>query len=399
MRKTIIFMAILCSGVCNAQKSKKIEDGNNQFAFELYHQIGKESKNLFFSPYSISTALAMTYSGAGGATATEMGKVMGFLTDQTKNDEAFKSLIEKINSRNNNDLKIKIANRLFGEQTFKFNESFLDRIEENYGAPLEKVNFKDKEASRKKINTWVEDQTNQKIKELIKKNVLPDSTKLVLVNAIYFYGDWANQFDSSFTQKKKFFVTSEKSIEHKMMYQKTYFSYMQNESFQAIRMPYKNNQIYMEVYLPLQKNGIEDLEKKLNYTNYKEWENSFGTQEVMVTFPKYKMTCDFSLGDQLQEMGMKTAFSDEADFFEMVQKKNDGLKISKVIHKAFIDVSEKGTEAAAATAVIMVRIESTSYHEREMPKVFNADHPFIFMIKDRETGSILFMGKVMNPAE
>lgn len=397
MRKTILLIALLYSGLGKGQESEKIEDGNNQFAFELYHHLDTENKNIFFSPYSISTALAMTYSGANGTTATEMGEVMGFLSDRTKNDAAFKNLIEKINSRNNDDLKIKTANRLFGEQTFKFNESFLKRINENYGAQLEKLNFKDKEASRKKINTWVEDQTNQKIKELIKKDVLPDSTKLVLVNAIYFYGDWAKQFDSSFTQIKKFYLSAEKSIDHKMMYQKSYFSYMENENFQAIRMPYKNNQIYMEVYLPLKKDGIADLEKKLKFNKYKEWVNSFGTQEVMVTFPKYKMTCDFSLGDQLQELGMKTAFSDEADFFEMVQKKDDGLKISKVIHKAFIDVSEKGTEAAAATAVIMVRIESTSYHEREMPKIFNADHPFVFLIKDSETGSILFMGKVMNP--
>jgi serpin B len=345
--------------------------------------------------------MAMTYSGSGGQTQKELSKGMHFDTDIKKSDEAFKILIDAINSRNNDDIKMSVANRLFGDQRFKFNQTYLDGVKNNFSAPLEKVDFvKDLEGSRKKINIWVEDKTNNKIKELIKKNVMDDSTKLVLVNAIYFYGDWAKQFDSTHTAKKDFHLDNTNKISHKLMWQKSYFEYMETEEFQAIRMPYKGNTIYMEVYLPTEKDGINDFEKTLTSTNYTKWDKSFSNQQVYLTFPKFKMTADFSLGKIFEyKMGMPTAFSDDADFYGMVEKKEKGLKISKVIHKAFIDVGEKGTEAAAATAVIMEIVTTSMNYEARPYKVFNADHPFFFMIKDRSTGSILFMGKVMNPAK
>jgi serpin B len=402
MKTIITSLFLLPTLFINAQETKSILKNNTDFAFDLYKNLDEKDKekNVFLSPYSISTAMAMTYSGAGGKTALELAKGMHFNSDVKKSDEEFKWLIDAINSLNNSDVKISVANRLFGDKRFKFNLSYLDGVKNNYNAPLEKLDFvKDLEGSRKKINTWVEDKTNNKIKELIKKNVMDDSTKLVLVNAIYFYGDWAKQFDSSHTQKKDFYLNNESKIQHKMMWQKNYFQYMENNDFQAIRMPYKGNTLYMEVYLPIKKDGISDFEKLLTSENYEKWNNDFKSEEVYLTFPKYKMTCDFSLGEIFEEkMGMKTAFSDAADFYGMVEKKESGLKISKVIHKAFIDVSEKGTEAAAATAVMMIKTTSSAHREPDPFKIFTADHPFIFMIKDKATGSILFMGKVMNPS-
>ncbi len=191
-----------------------------------------KEKNVFLSPYSISTAMAMTYSGAGGKTAMELAQGMHFNTDIKKSDEEFKWLIDAINSLNNSDVKISVANRLFGDKKFKFNLTYLDGVENNYNASLEKVDFvKDLEGSRKKINTWVEDKTHNKIKELIKQKVMEDSTKLVLVNAIYFYGDWAKQFDSTRTRKGDFYLNNDSKIEHKIMWQKDYFQYMETNDF------------------------------------------------------------------------------------------------------------------------------------------------------------------------
>lgn len=399
MKTTFAFL-LLSAIRLNAQEITSIVQSNNDFAFDLYRNLDEKEKNTFLSPYSISTAMAMTYSGARGTTAGELAAGMHFDKDVTKSDEDFKWLIETINSRKNEDIKISVANRLFGEKQFKFKPSYLEGIEKNFGAPLEKLDFKnDLEGSRKKINSWVETETKNKIKELIKKNVLPDSTKLVLVNAIYFYGDWAKQFDSTYTRKTDFYLDESKTIQHKLMWQKNHFEYMENNDFKAIRMTYKGNKLYMEVYLPHSKNGIHDFEKTLTSENYNNWTRQFKSEEVRLTFPKYKMTCDFSLGDIMKEkLGIKIPFSDEADFSNMIENPKEALKISKVIHKAFIDVSEKGTEAAAATAVIMVKTEGSAFHEPEPDKIFTADHPFFFMIKDRATGSILFMGKVMNPS-
>ncbi len=400
--KYILFSAcLMISFSAKAQETKTIHQNNTDFAFELYKNLDDKTKNIFLSPYSISTAMAMTYSGSGSQTSKELAAGMHFDTDIKKSDEAFKILIEAINSRNNEDIKMSVANRLFGDQRFKFNQTYIDGVKNNFGAPLEKVDFvKDLEGSRKKINSWVESKTENKIKELIKEKVMDDSTKLVLVNAIYFYGDWAKQFDSTYTAKKDFHLDNTNKISHKLMWQKSYFEYMETDEFQAIRMPYKGNTIYMEVYLPKSKDGIAEFEKTLTSANHEKWNKSFHSEEVYLTFPKFKMTADFSLGKIFEEkMGMKTAFSDAADFYGMVEKKEQGLKISKVIHKAFIDVSEKGTEAAAATAVIMQLVTTSIHHEPDPYKIFTADHPFFFMIKDKSTGSILFMGKVMNPAK
>jgi len=377
--------------------SSETVKNNNQFAFGLYNKLDKDNKNVFLSPYSISTALAMTYTGAKAKTAECMEKVMHFSGGMENVSTEFKSLITEINSRNGKDIEINVANRLFGDKKTEFLDGFLQNVENNFSAPLQKVDFKnDLEGSRKIINKWVEDKTKDKIKELIKEEVLSPDTKLALVNAIYFYGDWEHQFDSLSTRKGNFYLSEQDKKEVKMMWQKEHFDYMENSEMKAIRMTYKGNTLSMEIFLPNKKDGINELEKSMNETNYSKWNNEFKREEVAVTFPKFKMTIDFQLGSILKEMGMSLAFSDFADFSGMSLK--TPLKISHVIHKAFIDVREKGTEAAAATAVIMVEVTSVHRDEPKPFKIFTADHPFFFTIRDNKTGTILFMGKVNDPS-
>ncbi|MFI5204579.1 MAG: serpin family protein [Flavobacteriales bacterium] len=396
--RTVLLVIILCKSISlkAVVPTDSLVKGNTQFAFELFAQLDK-TKNLFFSPYSISSALAMTYAGARSETANQMSAVMHFEGESNRFHSNFSNLSKEINSRNGSDVEISIANRLFGDKRKKFITEFQNVTSNLYSAPIEQVDFvKQLEKSRVRINNWVEEKTKDKIKELIKPQVLPDSTKLVLVNAIYFYGDWASQFEKDNTQKGKFFTTVSNEDECDLMYQQSSFMYMENDDFKAIQMPYKGNQLSMEIYLPNKTDGLEEFTKTLSAANYRLWSESFEYSEVKLTLPKFKMTSDFSLGEMLQDMGMKLAFSNDADFSGMTGKPE--LKISKVIHKAFVDVSEKGTEAAAATAVIMTMVDSVA-PEPAVPKVFTADHPFFFIIRDNGTGSILFMGQLIDPVE
>ncbi|HLP10626.1 MAG TPA: serpin family protein [Flavobacteriales bacterium] len=396
MKKSLLILFTLFNAFfALAQAGFKAVEGNSKFAFELYNKLDKTNKNIFLSPYSISSALAMTYAGARSTTASEMEKVMHFTGGQTIFHADFTGLMNEINSRNGEDVKLSVANRLFGDKRYKFKSGFIKQTDELYKAPLEKVDFvKEFEKSRSRINAWVEEKTNDKIKDLLKKDVIKesDSIKLVLVNAIYFYGDWAHQFDADRTRKGDFYTNSEKTIDANFMSQTAHFEYMENNDLQAIRLPYKGNSMSMEVFLPKEKEGLDEFEKLLTYENYQAWDKLFTYEEVNLAVPKFKMTTDFMLGSKLMEMGMKSAFGDGADFSGMSE---GDLKISEVIHKAFIDVSEKGTEAAAATAVVMAVTDSVDY---SMPKNFRADHPFFFIIRDNKTRSILFMGRFNNPA-
>ncbi|MFZ5554196.1 MAG: serpin family protein [Bacteroidota bacterium] len=386
---------ILFSGWALALPAQSVSENNNQFAFELFAKLEKNDKNVFLSPYSISTALAMTYTGAKGKTAECMEKVMHFSGGKEKVSSDFSELMSGINSLNGKDIEINVANRLYGNKGTEFVQEFLNNLEKKFNAPLEKMDFKnDPEGCRKIINKWVEDKTKNRIKELLKPNILTPDTRLVLVNAIYFYGDWAHQFDSAMTKKGDFFLNEQEKKEAQLMWQKHSFEYMEADGIKAVRLPYKGNTLSMEIFLPDKKDGIGELEKKFNQENYSKWIKKFFPQQVHLTLPKFKMTTDFKLEEILKPMGMELAFSDFADFSGMSVKTL--MKIDKVIHKAFVEVSEKGTEAAAATAVIMEEITS-AYRQRETYKIFKADHPFLFTLRDNKTGSILFMGKVNDP--
>ena len=372
-----------------------ISKNNNRFAFDMYKEVRKAQKgNIFFSPFSVSTALAMTYAGADGQTAEEMKNALYFLKNDPDFHFGYGSYMQALEKNAAGNIKLRIANRLWGEKSYKLHESFVKLNKEAYNSPLVKMNFKgNPDGSRQEINTWVEDKTEDKIKNLLVPGTISTDTRLVLTNAIYFKGDWKHKFDEKKTKKKKFNLADGKSVQADFMYYKGGLRYYENQLYKMIFLPYKGNRQSMVLVLPHKTENMEKVENQMS-TEMLNMLISSGMPEVIVKLPKFKMTLGLGLNGVLESMGMHKAFANGADFSKMTPS-ND-LYISNVIHKAFIDVNEKGTEAAAATAVVMVA-ESVSNSLPPKPKEFIADHPFLFYIIDNQTQAILFMGRVMNP--
>jgi len=371
---------------------KELVTGNTAFAFDLYDRLKQTEGNLFLSPYSISIALAMTYAGARGNTEKQMAQVLHFILDQEHLHPAFASIEAVLNAvQKKGEIQLCVANALWPQKDYVFLEDFLALLETNYGASVTPLDYKRApEAARKKINTWVEQNTNNKIRDLIQKGLLDYRTRLVLTDAIYFKGNWANQFKKKDTEDLPFNVAPGKSVIVPMMTQKHRFKYMENDNLQILKMPYAGDDLSMIILLPREVDGLVGLEAELTIENLNTWMRRLVKREVQVFLPKFEMTSQFSLGETLASMGMPDAFSMSADFSGM-----DGttkLYISAVVHKAFVAVDEEGTEAAAATAVVM-RMKAMP----RPPLVFRADHPFVFMIRDNLSGSILFLGRVTDP--
>jgi len=379
--------------------------GNNKFALELYAKLHSREGNLFFSPYSISTALAMAYAGARGETETEMAKVLHFPTVPSETvavkdtfawmrfHSAFGTIVKDLNARGQKDsYELTVANALWGQKGYGFLEEFLGLIKTNYDGQLNEVDFiRATETTRKAINAWVEKKTNNKIKNLIRKGVLSSMTRLVLTNAIYFKGNWARQFKKDRTKEAPFTLADGQKVDVAMMNQMEKCNYMETESFQGLELPYVDDELSMIILLPKEFDGLDEFEKTLTSENLSKWLGKLRNCEVVVSVPKFKMTSQFGLASVLKSMGMIDAFSANADFSGMNGKRD--LFISAVIHKAYVDINEEGTEAAAATAVTM---KLTSVGPTRI-LVFRADHPFLFLIRDNHSGSILFIGRVMNP--
>ena len=380
---------------------EELVKGNNSFCFDLYQQLKKEKKgNIFFSPYSISTALAMTYAGARGTTEKEMAEVLHFTLPQEKLHPAFFKLFSNMQTiQNKGNVELNVANSLWIQKNFNLKTDFLKTTGQFYKASPFPVNFippDDREKARKKINRWVEEKTNNKIKNLIPGGILNNLTRLILTNAIYFKGCWASRFNKNRTQKRPFWITSNQKEDVDVMFQVYTFRYMENNNIQVLEMPYKGKDLSMLVFLPRKKYGINKLEQELNSNGIKKWISSLSQTKVLVYFPKFKITCPFRMKKTLQSMGMRDAFSRSSNFSGITDIKSEPLQISEVIHKAFIEVNEEGTEAAAATAVIMKKRVSISTRPR-IP-VFKADHPFVFVIRDNKSGSILFVGRLSDPS-
>ncbi len=400
------------------QNTKLVAEGNNQFALQLYQKLRDEQGNLFLSPYSISTALAMTYAGAQGDTQEQMARVLCFphvaqppsageprttpegggatggkpLT-QEELAQVFGKTIKDLNARGGGDkYELRIANALWGQRDYKFLPAFVGLVEEQYGGALQNVDFVvAAEPVRQTINAWVAKQTNDKIKDLIAPGVLDAMTRLVLTNAVYFKGNWASQFEKNRTRDQPFTLTDGKQVQVAMMNQETWFGYAENDALQVLEMPYKSEELSMVVLLPKKTDGIKGLEQELTVDNLSKWLGTIRRGLVNVFVPKFKVTSKFSLAQVLQAIGMTDAFTDKADFTGMATRRE--LFLSAVVHQAYVDVNEEGTEAAAATGGVM---RVTSIGPDETP-VFRADHPFLFLIRDKTTGSILFLGRVLNP--
>lgn len=365
---------------------------NNGLAFDLFKQLGSgdAEKNLLISPISISTALTMTYAGARGNTATQMSDVL-HLSGLADNDvhDGYGALTGDLNApRAGYDLSV--ANRLFGQKGYAFKQEFLDTLGQRYQAPLEELDFvNETEPSREHINDWVADQTNQKITDLLPSGSVSESTRLVLTNAVYFNGAWKNKFEVTATTNAPFHRLDGSVGETPLMYQRNVLKHAQFDDFQMLEIPYAGDDLTMVVMLPNERDGLAALEASLDAERFQESVDDLERRKVDLYLPKFTFRDNATLKTPLQSLGMIDAFSD-ADFSGIA---DGGMQISNVIHKTFIDVNEIGTEAAGATAVI---IESTSINPAS--PVFRADHPFLFGLRDAHTGSLLFLGRMTDPA-
>lgn len=378
------------------QKVMAVTAGNNRFAADLYARLSSgESTNLFFSAYSISSALAMTYSGAEGQTKSQMAEVLHFPKSDVELHSALKQLRGVLETTDGKSgFQLRVANRLWGQNGFKFLPDFLQVTKTTYGAEMGLLDFKQSEAARQTINSWVADQTEKKIQDLIPPRILDEDTRLVLTNAIYFNARWQDEFNKNSTADADFHVSSASSVKVPTMKLTHRLPYFQSTDVQIVELPYRRGSgASMLILLPTKVDGLRDLEKQISGENLRKWSSSLETKNVNVHFPKFKMTSQFSLKSELTAMGMSLAFSDRADFSKMSNQER--LQISAVIHKAFVDVNEEGTEAAAATAVAIR--ELTALLDPKGPIEFKADHPFVFLIRHVESNCILFMGRVVNP--
>jgi serpin B len=372
-----------------------LADGNRAFALDLYRALlEEEDGNLFYSPYSISAALAMTYAGARNVTEKEMAEVLHFTLPQDRLHPAFNALDLLLTRRGtsgdeDDDFQLNIANALWGQKGYEFLSEFLDVLAENYGAGLRVLDFgRDPEKARQIINDWVYEKTEEKIKDLLPEGIIDAATRLVLTNAIYFNAKWRLPFEESQTSDGVFHLLDGSQATVPFMTQTASFRYAGGDGYQVVELPYVGDELAMDIFLPSQGN-FEVFERALTAERVGEILEDLESSSVILTMPKFEYESDFSLRDVLIDMGMPSAFGNNADFSGMDGTKN--LAIEDVVHKAFVSVDEAGTEAAAATAVIMVESATVGTVEMSM------DRPFIFLIRDFQTDTILFLGRVVNP--
>jgi serpin B len=372
--------------------------GNTAFALDLYARLKSADGNLFFSPYSISTCLAMTYAGARGSTATQMARTLHFNTNHTNQNQlaaSFGALQRQFSdAEKKKGLELNIANGLWAQKDHPFLPAFLEVATKAYQANLQQTDFRTQaEPAREAINDWVSQKTKGKIADLLQPGVVNEATRLVLVNAIYFKGQWIRQFNKNNTAPAPFSVTAQRRVQASLMNLTAECKYAEVEGLQLLELPYVGDDLSMVVLLPRAIDGLTGLEGLLNEQTLATWLAHARNQKVNVFLPKFKLTAQFSLAQTLAGMGMSAAFSSSADFSGMDGARD--LCISAVVHKAFVDVNEEGTEAAAATGTVMRSMALM----RPLPiPVFRADHPFLFLIRDTHSGSVLFLGRVADPS-
>lgn len=384
-------------GTVNQADLSELVGGNNQFAVALYQILKSGAGNLFYSPYSISMALAMTYAGARGTTAQQMADTLHFTLAQDSLHTTFNGLDQELASRGQGAkdkegqaFKLNIVNALWGQRGYQFLSQYLDLLAQDYGAGMRLMDFRnDPDGSRQTINKWVADQTKDKIQDLIPPGAIDTMTRLVLTNAIYFNAAWATAFDKGATKDDKFYLNDGSSVNVPMMHESESLGYAEGSGYKAVELPYSGNELSMVIFLP-DIGTFNQFESAFAADKYNGIIQSLSGKQVALTMPRFKYDSQFSLNKALSDMGMPVAFTGDADFSGMTG--NRDLSISDVIHKAYVAVDESGTEAAAATAVIM-RLTAMPLSPAEV----KVDHPFIFVIRDIQTGTVLFIGRVLNP--
>ncbi|MCF8079085.1 MAG: serpin family protein [Desulfobacterales bacterium] len=389
---------------------------NRAFTFHLYKKLAAKDRatNIFLSPYSISTALTMTYAGARGSTAEEMASVFHYGVSGAEIHKAFQTLMEGIGKSSKEGCRLYVANALWGQEGYGFKTGFLNLVARYYSGGFNQVDFiGESEKTRLRINGWAEQNTAGKIENLIGSDDIDSDTRLVLTNAIYFKGEWTSQFEKELTQKRPFYLEPEKAVDVEMMFKFGKLRYyapseeqerpvseevtiqgrpaVQNQGIQILELPYTGDDLSMVILLSSE--GVERIEAAIDSKTLTDWLSRLGERDVRAFIPKFKFQSKYYLKEMLESLGMRQAFTERADFSGMTGRKD--LRVSKVIHQADIDVNEEGTEAAAATAVVTSKLVSM-LPERPVV-IFKADRPFLFLIRHRPTNTILFIGRVANP--
>ncbi len=381
-----------------------VAKGNNELAVDLYQKLRTEDGNLFLSPYSITSALAMCYAGAKGNTEAEMAKALRFSLPQDALHAAMGALTKDLNGRvyegkwekdpdkGRKPFELVVANALWGQTGYPFRKEYLDLVGKAYDAGLTELDFqKDTEGARQTINAWVEKKTNDRIKDLIARGMLAPDARLVLTNAIYFKAAWAEAFRKEATKDEDFHLAGGEAAKVPMMHGTHRYRYLDGDGFQAIEIPYLGEQATMVVLVPREAGGLPALEAKLTAADLDAWLGGMKREQIALGLPRFKTECAFLLNAQLQALGMKDAFGyPAADFTGMSETKE--LYIGLVIHKSFVDVNEEGTEAAAATAIVM-----RAGGMPAEPRSLTIDRPFLYLIRDAKTGAILFLGRIVDP--
>jgi serpin B len=373
-------------------------DGNSAFAFDLYQILKEGRENVFYSPYSISVALAMTYAGARGETEQQMADALRFSLAQDHLHPAFNGLDlelarrgEGAQGKDGEGFRLNVVNAIWGQAGYAFLPEFLDLLAENYGAGLRVLDFSSApEESRVTINDWVSEQTEGRIEDLIPAGTIDALTRLVLTNAIYFNAAWSQPFEPSLTADGPFRLLDGGEVDVPMMKQTESFGYASGEGYQAVELPYDGHELSMVVLLP-DAGEFDSFEDTLDAGRVDAIVGDLSYRQVALALPRFEVESGFTLADALAALGMPEAFSNRADFSGMTGDRD--LFISEVIHKAFVSVDEAGTEAAAATAVVMEKMALP-----EEPVEVIVDRPFIFLIRDIQTGAILFVGRVVDPS-
>ena len=391
----LVGLLFSCSGAL-APAAQTVVEGNNAFACDLYARLKHGPGNLFFSPYSISTCLAMTYAGARGETEKQMRRVLHFDQSQDRLHSDLAALQQELSqAHKQKGIELNIANALWTQKGHPFLPAFLSIAKGKYEANISQADFKTAaEAARGKINRWVAQKTKDKIQDILPPGGLGELTRLVLANAIYFKGAWLTTFDKAETSPQPFHLTSSRQTEVPLMHHVGTVEYVENNSFQAVELPYGGNELSMLVLLPRKVNGCGRLEDELSPALLFRSLQQMKPREVELFLPRFKMESNFELNDTLGKMGMTDAFSMGAANFAGIDGAVD-LFISDVFHKAWVEVNEEGTEAAAATAVVVT--ESAEPRPPPPRPVFRADHPFVFCIRHMQSGSLLFLGRLADP--
>jgi serpin B len=373
----------------------EISQMDNAFAIDLYHKLAERDGNLFFSPSSIELALAMTWAGARGATAEEMTKTLHFLPHEDPLPQLGNWSATLKAGADRNGFQLTSANALWAAKRYPFQPDFLARVEHDLSAHLSGLDFAaDPSTARQTINNWVAEETHDRIKDLIGPGAIDKATRLVLTNAIYFKAAWDHQFNKAATQTADFNLTGGQKVPVPLMHRQGSYAYAEDESVQVLDLSYGHNQLAMRIFLPRDVDGLHKFETEFSSDRMKKLTTDMSYQPVQLWLPRFKVESKFELSQALSALGMKLAFDPEkADFSGMSTA--EGLSISQVIHQAFVNTDEEGTEAAAATAVVMPTAVAVA---RPKPfKVFRADHPFVFAIVHVPTHAVIFMGRVVDP--